>query len=109
MYTAPSIIDAVRKPDYVGISDLSSEPWLACPTYIKNNGHNKLYVGFTLSLQKIRRSIVTSLPSDYSDVQPKNYDPEFISAISNRMQVPDTIPVLNGDDTGTIFILCLTL
>ncbi|KAL4218515.1 hypothetical protein ACF0H5_023249 [Mactra antiquata] len=45
-----------------------------------------------------RRSIVTSLPSDYSDVQTKNYDPEFISAISNKMQVPDSIPALNGDN-----------
>ncbi|KAH3709974.1 uncharacterized protein LOC127857958 isoform X1 [Dreissena polymorpha] len=46
-----------------------------------------------------RRSFVSSLPSDYSDVQPRNYDPEFISAISNQMQVPDSIPVLNGGDT----------
>ncbi|XP_045185803.2 uncharacterized protein LOC123543803 [Mercenaria mercenaria] len=46
---------------------------------------------------KTRRSIVTSLPSDYSDVQPKSYDPDFISTISNQMQVPDSIPVMNGD------------
>ncbi|XP_069106396.1 transport and Golgi organization protein 11-like isoform X1 [Argopecten irradians] len=34
------------------------------------------------------KSHVTSLPSDYSDVQPSTYDPEFISEISNKMQVP---------------------
>ena len=31
--------------------------------------------------------MVQSLPSDYSDVQPKTYDPVFISDISNKMQV----------------------
>ncbi|XP_052765359.1 transport and Golgi organization protein 11-like [Mya arenaria] len=46
-----------------------------------------------------RRSFVASLPSDYSDVQPQSYDPDFISSISNQMQVPDKIPVLNGGDT----------
>lgn len=45
-----------------------------------------------------RRSTVQSLPSDYSDVQPKSYDPEFISDISNKMQVPDTISVSGGRD-----------
>ena len=40
--------------------------------------------------------MVTSLPSDYSDVQPRNYDPDYISDISNKMQVPDTIPVYTG-------------
>jgi hypothetical protein len=30
-----------------------------------------------------------SQPSDYRDVQPKTYDPEFISQISSKMQVPD--------------------
>lgn len=44
-----------------------------------------------------RRSIVTSLPSDYSDIQPKYYDPDYISQISNQMQVPDSIPVMNGN------------
>lgn len=45
-----------------------------------------------------RRSTVQSLPSDYTDVQPKSYDPEFISDISNKMQVPDTISVSGGGD-----------
>lgn len=44
-----------------------------------------------------RRSMVTSLPSDYTDVQPRSYDPDFISDISNKMQVPDSIPVFNSD------------
>ena len=41
---------------------------------------------------------MTSLPSDYSDVQPRNYDPDYISDISNRMQVPDTIPAYTGGE-----------
>lgn len=45
-----------------------------------------------------RRSTVQSLPSDYSDVQPKSYDPAFISDISNKMQVPDTISVKGAGD-----------
>ena len=37
-----------------------------------------------------------SLPSDFADVQPRSYDPQFISDISNKMQVPDKIkPVDN--------------
>lgn len=48
-----------------------------------------------------RRSMVQSLPSDYSDVQPKSYDPAFISDISNKMQVPDTISVSGAGDHGS--------
>lgn len=40
---------------------------------------------------------LNSLPSDFSDVQPKSYDPEFISQISSKMQVPDRIEAYNGD------------
>ncbi|GFO11480.1 mitochondrial fission factor-like [Plakobranchus ocellatus] len=32
-------------------------------------------------------------PSDYSDVQPRSYDPEYISQISSKMQVPHRIAV----------------
>ncbi|XP_059176165.1 mitochondrial fission factor homolog B-like isoform X1 [Physella acuta] len=38
-------------------------------------------------------------PSDYSDVHPKTYDPEFISQISSKMQVPDRISVGSHYDT----------
>ena len=49
-----------------------------------------------------RRSMVQSLPSDYSDVQPRSYDPEFISDISNKMQVPDTISMMgHGEKSGS--------
>ncbi|KAH9492541.1 hypothetical protein Btru_025766 [Bulinus truncatus] len=41
-------------------------------------------------------------PSDYSDVQPKTYDPEFISQISSKMQVPDRISVGSEYDTRDI-------
>ncbi|XP_021355934.1 uncharacterized protein LOC110452007 isoform X3 [Mizuhopecten yessoensis] len=34
---------------------------------------------------------IQSFPSDYSDVQPSNYDAEFISEISNKMQVPHNL------------------
>ena len=44
-----------------------------------------------------RKSQVTSLPSDYSDVQPDNYDPDFITQISSKMQVPYTIGAQEGD------------
>ncbi|BFZ11074.1 hypothetical protein BsWGS_14114 [Bradybaena similaris] len=39
-------------------------------------------------------------PSDYRDVHPKTYDPEFISQISSRMQVPDRISVGGSDYDG---------
>ncbi|RUS87474.1 hypothetical protein EGW08_004728 [Elysia chlorotica] len=32
-------------------------------------------------------------PSDYSDVQPSSYDPDYISQISSKMQVPHRISV----------------
>jgi hypothetical protein len=38
-----------------------------------------------------------SQPSDYMDVQPRTYDPEFISQISSKMQVPDRI-ALGGSE-----------
>ncbi|CAL1536474.1 unnamed protein product [Lymnaea stagnalis] len=45
-------------------------------------------------------------PSDYSDVQPKSYDPEFISQISSKMQVPDRISLgsdySNGRENGYV-------
>lgn len=50
-----------------------------------------------------RRSVVTSLPSDYSDVQPRNYDPDFISNISNKMQVPDSIRAFEGGDSYHVY------
>lgn len=34
-----------------------------------------------------------NLPSDYSDVQPSSYDPEYISDISSKMQVPHRLGV----------------
>lgn len=37
-----------------------------------------------------------SLPSDFTDVQPRSYDPQFISQISNKMQVPDSIKAVPG-------------
>ncbi|XP_005112593.2 uncharacterized protein LOC101860941 [Aplysia californica] len=37
-----------------------------------------------------------SLPSDYSDVQPHSYDPDYISQISSKMQVPHRIAVGSG-------------
>ncbi|KAK3576023.1 hypothetical protein CHS0354_014865 [Potamilus streckersoni] len=46
---------------------------------------------------------VQSLPSDYSDIQPKTYDPEFISHISNKMQVPDKIEAV--DVSSVEFVL----
>lgn len=39
------------------------------------------------------KTYVHSLPSDYSDVQDEDYDAEYISAISSKMQVPDKIGV----------------
>lgn len=36
------------------------------------------------------------MPSDYSDVQPESYDPEFISQISSRMQVPYSLVGVEG-------------
>ncbi|CAE1171842.1 MFF [Acanthosepion pharaonis] len=36
---------------------------------------------------------VQSLPSDFSDVQPRTYDPNYISNISNQMQIPDRLQV----------------
>lgn len=62
---------------------------LSKSSFEKNMDEESEYTG--------RRSIITSLPSDYSDVQPRSYDPDFISSISNKMQVPDSIPVMNGD------------
>ncbi|KAK3087856.1 hypothetical protein FSP39_011553 [Pinctada imbricata] len=44
-----------------------------------------------------RRAHVSSLPSDYSDVQPKNYDPDFVSQISSKMQVPYSIGAHNTE------------
>ncbi|ESO83166.1 hypothetical protein LOTGIDRAFT_236766 [Lottia gigantea] len=43
-----------------------------------------------------------SLPSDYSDVQSKSYDPQYISDISNKMQIPDRISV--GDSNGLPYL-----
>ncbi|GFR77225.1 mitochondrial fission factor-like [Elysia marginata] len=37
-------------------------------------------------------------PSDYSDVQPSSYDPEYISQISSKMQVPHRISVGPGGE-----------
>ncbi|XP_062568922.1 mitochondrial fission factor homolog A-like [Saccostrea cucullata] len=42
------------------------------------------------------RPRVQSLPSDYSDVQPESYDPEFISHISSKMQVPYNLVGVEG-------------
>ena len=56
------------------------------------------FLRFKLEEHPKRRSTVQSLPSDYSDVQPKSYDPAFISDISNKMQVPDTISVKGAGD-----------
>ncbi|KAK7091815.1 mitochondrial fission factor-like [Littorina saxatilis] len=39
---------------------------------------------------------VRSLPSDYSDVQDRSYDPNFISDISKKMQVPERICLDDG-------------
>lgn len=39
---------------------------------------------------------LNSLPSDFSDVQPRSYDPQFISQISSKMQVPDRIKAVDG-------------
>ncbi|XP_050389111.1 transport and Golgi organization protein 11 [Patella vulgata] len=44
------------------------------------------------------KSHVKSLPSDYSDVQSRSYDPEYISDISNKMQVPDRISMGEPND-----------
>ncbi|CAG2231179.1 MFF [Mytilus edulis] len=41
-------------------------------------------------------SHLNSLPSDFSDVQPKTYDPNFISEISSRMQIPDRLNAVEG-------------
>ncbi|GAB1600971.1 mitochondrial fission factor-like isoform X1, partial [Argonauta hians] len=38
-----------------------------------------------------KAGFVQSLPSDFSDVQPRNYDPKYISEISNQMQIPDRL------------------
>ncbi|XP_014781205.1 mitochondrial fission factor isoform X1 [Octopus bimaculoides] len=38
-----------------------------------------------------KAGFVQSLPSDFSDVQPRNYDPNYISEISNQMQIPDRL------------------
>lgn len=42
------------------------------------------------------RAHVHSLPSDFIDVQSKSYDPDYISDISKKMQVPDRISVGDG-------------
>ncbi|CAG5126767.1 unnamed protein product [Candidula unifasciata] len=39
-------------------------------------------------------------PSDYLDIHSKTYDPEFISQISSRMQVPDRIAVGGSEYSG---------
>jgi hypothetical protein len=39
---------------------------------------------------------VRSLPSDYVDVQDQTYDPNYISDISKKMQVPEHICVDDG-------------
>jgi len=41
---------------------------------------------------------VQSLPSDFSDVQPRTYDPTYISNISNQMQIPDRLQVDGSSD-----------
>ncbi|XP_060084039.1 uncharacterized protein LOC132563295 [Ylistrum balloti] len=46
-----------------------------------------------------RKTHLQSLPSDYSDVQPSTYDPEFISDISNKMQVPHKLGPIK-DEVG---------
>lgn len=50
-------------------------------------------MSFVCLLKKAR---VRSLPSDYIDVQSRSYDPDFISDISKKMQVPERISV-GGD------------
>ena len=45
---------------------------------------------------------VRSLPSDYVDVQDQSYDPNYISDISKRMQVPDRICVDDGSGAAEI-------
>lgn len=47
--------------------------------------------------QTLKRSQVQSLPSDFTDVQPRTYDPDFISDISNKMQVPERIAMGDRD------------
>ncbi|KAK3790196.1 hypothetical protein RRG08_007801 [Elysia crispata] len=37
-------------------------------------------------------------PSDYSDVQPSSYDPDYISQISSKMQVPHRISMGPGSE-----------
>ena len=39
---------------------------------------------------------VRSLPSDYVDVQDQSYDPNYISDISKKMQVPERICLDDG-------------
>lgn len=41
---------------------------------------------------------VQSLPSDFSDVQPRSYDPTYISNISNQMQIPDRLQIDGSSD-----------
>ncbi|XP_071099996.1 mitochondrial fission factor-like [Haliotis cracherodii] len=53
------------------------------------------------SSARMDRAYVHSLPSDYSDVQSNSYDPDFISEISNKMQVPDRI-ALGGAYNGHV-------
>ena len=42
-----------------------------------------------------------SLPSDYSDVQPHSYDPDYISQISSKMQVPHRIGIGSDHNYNT--------
>ena len=41
---------------------------------------------------------MTSDPSDYSDLSTNAYDPDFISDIGHRMQIPDRLSVDGSTD-----------
>lgn len=49
-----------------------------------------------MSDEEFPRPRVQSMPSDYSDVQPESYDPDFISQISSKMQVPYSLVGVEG-------------
>lgn len=46
--------------------------------------------------ENVSSSHLNSLPSDFSDVQSKTYDPQYISQISSRMQIPDRLNAVEG-------------
>jgi len=61
-----------------------------------------LYFVVKVSFWFLQTAHVRSLPSDYVDVQDQSYDPNYISDISKRMQVPERICVDDGSGAAEI-------